>query len=143
LTAVAKKFFSYFLKVAILVLAFAFIYHQYLKKGDNLKQFEIAVNRLSHQHVVVIMSVVVALMFANWLVECLKWQHLTRRLAPISLWKAIEGVFCGLTWAVFTPNRRHVNVFMAYLLWQLAHLDKMLLPTFWVQALCCGFATRF
>jgi hypothetical protein len=105
LTAVAKKLFSYFLKAAILVLAFTFIYHQYLKKGDNLKQFQIAVNRLSHQHVVVIMSVVVFLMFANWLVECLKWQHLTRRLAPISLWKAIEGVFCGLTWAVFTPNR--------------------------------------
>lgn len=105
MTAVAKKFFSYFLKAAILVLAFTFIYHQYLKKGDNLKQFELAVNRLSHQHVIVIMSLVVVLMFANWLVECLKWQHLTRHLAPINLWKAIEGVFCGLTWAVFTPNR--------------------------------------
>ncbi len=88
-----------------MVLAFVFIYHQYLKKGDNLKQFEFAVKRLSHQHVIVIMSVVVFLMFANWLVECLKWKHLTRRLAPLSLWKAIEGVFCGLTWAVFTPNR--------------------------------------
>jgi hypothetical protein len=105
LTAVAKKFLSYFLKAAILVLAFTFIYHQYLKKGDNLKQFQNAVNRLSHEHVIIIMSVVVLLMFANWLVECLKWQHLTRSLAPISLWKAIEGVFCGLTWAVFTPNR--------------------------------------
>jgi hypothetical protein len=105
LTAVAKKLFSYLLKAAILVLAFTFIYHQYLNKGDNLKQFEIAINRLSHQQVTIVMSVVVFLMFANWLVECLKWQHLTQRLAPISLWQAIEGVFCGLTWAVFTPNR--------------------------------------
>jgi hypothetical protein len=105
LTAVAKKLFSYLLKAAILVLAFTFIYHQYVKKGDNLKQFELAINRLSHQQVVIVMSVVVFLMFANWLVECLKWQHLTQRLAPISLWQAIEGVFCGLTWAVFTPNR--------------------------------------
>lgn len=105
MTAIAKKFFSYFLKAAILVLAFIFIYHQYLEKGDNLKQFEIAVSRLSHNHVIIIMSVVVFLMFANWLVECLKWQHLTHKLYPINLWQAIEGVFCGLTWAIFTPNR--------------------------------------
>ncbi|MCC8424624.1 hypothetical protein [Mucilaginibacter sp. UR6-11] len=105
MTAIAKKIFSYFLKAAILVLAFTFIYHQYLTKGDNLKQFELAVNRLSHTQVTVVMSVVVLLMFANWLVECLKWQHLTRKLSPISLWKSIEGVFCGLTWAIFTPNR--------------------------------------
>jgi uncharacterized membrane protein YbhN (UPF0104 family) len=105
LTSVAKKLFSYFFKAALLVLAFAFIYHQYLQKGDNLKQFELAVNRLSHQQVIIIMSGVVLLMFANWLVECLKWQYLTRRLAPITLWQSIEGVFCGLTWAVFTPNR--------------------------------------
>ncbi|WP_246229548.1 hypothetical protein [Mucilaginibacter humi] len=85
-------------------MAFVFIYHQYLTKGDNLKQFQIAVNRLSHQHVIVIMSVVVFLMLANWLVECLKWQHLTRRLAPISLWKAIEGVFCGLTGPYSPPT---------------------------------------
>lgn len=51
------------------------------------------------------MSVVVALMLANWLVECLKWQYLTRKLVKVSLWKCIEGVFCGLTWAIFTPNR--------------------------------------
>jgi hypothetical protein len=105
LTSVAKKFLSYFLKAAILVLAFAFIYHQYLAKGDKLNQFKIAVSKLDHTHVIVIMSAVVLLMFANWLVECLKWQHLTRYLAPVSLWEAIEGVFCGLTWAIFTPNR--------------------------------------
>ena len=28
-----------------------------------------------------------------------------RKLYPISVWLAIESVFCGLTWAVFTPNR--------------------------------------
>jgi hypothetical protein len=44
-------------------------------------------------------------MIVNWVLESLKWWHLTRIIAPMSVWKAIESVFCGLTWAVFTPNR--------------------------------------
>ncbi|MFD2873018.1 hypothetical protein ACFS5N_11100 [Mucilaginibacter ximonensis] len=105
LTSVAKKFFSYLLKAVILVLAFLFIYHQYLVKGNNLKEFQIAIQHLRHQQVIIVMSAVVLLMFANWLVECFKWRYLTQKLVKISLWKCIEGVFCGLTWAIFTPNR--------------------------------------
>jgi len=105
LTTIAKKFFSYLFKGSILVLAFVFIYHQYLIKGDNLKEFEKALNRLSRAEVTIVMASVVILMLANWLTECLKWQHLTSRLVKISLWQSIEGVFCGLTWAIFTPNR--------------------------------------
>jgi hypothetical protein len=44
-------------------------------------------------------------MFANWLLEAAKWKFLVRPIQPISAWKAIESVFCGLTLAVFTPNR--------------------------------------
>jgi len=105
LTAAAKKTLSLLFKATILVLAFTFIYHQYLKKDDNLKQFEQLIANLDHTHVVIIMSAVVLLMLVNWVTESLKWQYLTRKLLPISLWKAIEGVFCGLTWAIFTPNR--------------------------------------
>ena len=105
LTKAAKKFLSILFKAIILVLALTFIYHQYLEKGDNLKQFEISIAHLDHTHVTAIMSAVVALMFANWITETLKWQYLIRKLAPISLWQAIEGVFSGLTWAIFTPNR--------------------------------------
>ncbi|MES2809785.1 MAG: hypothetical protein V4619_14235 [Bacteroidota bacterium] len=105
MTASAKKLFSFLLKAGLLVLAFAFIYRQYIKKGDNLKQFEKALDSLNHNHVIIIMTVVVFLMLANWLVECLKWQFITERFSPITLWRSVEGVFCGLTWAVFTPNR--------------------------------------
>jgi hypothetical protein len=105
LTASAKKFLSVSLKAVMLVLAFWFIYHQYLKNGDNLKQFQASVKNLDHNHVVLIMTIVVLLMFANWIFEAAKWQYLTRQLSPITLWKAIEGVFCGLSFAIFTPNR--------------------------------------
>jgi hypothetical protein len=105
LTYYAKKFLSIFFKATILVLAFAFIYHQYIKKGDNLKQFQNLINHIGHTQVVVVMALVIILMLINWLLESLKWKYLTRNLIPISAWKAIEGVFCGLTWAIFTPNR--------------------------------------
>jgi uncharacterized membrane protein YbhN (UPF0104 family) len=105
LTATAKKVLSYLLKATILVLAFYFIYHKFLKKNSDLKQFEELVTRISRQQVIFTLSAIVLLMLVNWLLESFKWQYLSRRLANISVWEAIEAVFCGLTWAIFTPNR--------------------------------------
>jgi hypothetical protein len=105
LTASAKKIFSYLLKAAILVLAFVFIYHQFLNKNENLKEFQLLISKISNNQVVFTLTVVVLLMMLNWLLESLKWQYLSRRLVTISVWEAIEAVFCGLTWAIFTPNR--------------------------------------
>ncbi|GGB16833.1 hypothetical protein GCM10011500_36020 [Mucilaginibacter rubeus] len=51
------------------------------------------------------MGLVVILMFLNWFLEALKWRYVTKTLINISLWEAVEAVFCGLTWAVTTPNR--------------------------------------
>src|SRR5690606_10774724 len=51
------------------------------------------------------MTVLFILMLLNWFLESLKWKYLVDRVERISLWKSIESVFCGLTWAIFTPNR--------------------------------------
>ena len=51
------------------------------------------------------MTFVVLLMLVNWLLESFKWQYLARALVTLSAWEATEAVFCGLTWAIFTPNR--------------------------------------
>ena len=104
MTAAAKKLFSYLLKAAILVLAFLFIYHR-VNNNANLKQFETLITTISQNKVVVIMSFVILLMVVNWVLESLKWKYLVRELATITTWQAIEAVFCGLTWAIFTPNR--------------------------------------
>jgi uncharacterized membrane protein YbhN (UPF0104 family) len=105
LTRATKKIFSYLFKAAILVLAFVFIYHQYLEKGDNLRRFETLVSHISRNEVIVNMSAVGLLMLVNWLLESFKWQYVTRNIEKISAFAAIEAVFCGLTWAIFTPNR--------------------------------------
>lgn len=105
LTPRAKKISSYLLKLAILLLAFLFIYHRILKNNKNLRQFENLAAHITYEKVIITLALVVLLMIVNWVLESLKWWHLTRILAPMSVWKAIEAVFCGLTWAVFTPNR--------------------------------------
>ncbi|MNJ91478.1 hypothetical protein D3C87_91300 [compost metagenome] len=57
------------------------------------------------QEIILVLGVVFLLMLLNWGLEALKWKRLIARVERISVWRAIESVFCGLTWAVFTPNR--------------------------------------
>lgn len=85
-------------------MAFWFIYHR-INNNKNLAQFEELITHVSRNQVTITMSFVVLLMVVNWVLESLKWKYLTRELSPMTTWGAIEAVFCGLTWAIFTPNR--------------------------------------
>lgn len=105
LTRAAKKIFSLLIKVGVLVLALIYIYHQFIEKGDSLNRFQQLVSHISQQQVILIMAIVVLLMLINWVLESIKWQYLIKRVQKISAWESIEAVFCGLTWAIFTPNR--------------------------------------
>lgn len=99
-----KKISSLALKAVILVLAFVFIYRK-ISNNQNLRQFEKLLHAVSRSQVILILSLVCLLMLVNWFLEAMKWRYLTRVLSPISIYQAVESVFCGLTWAVFTPNR--------------------------------------
>lgn len=104
MTASVKKLLSYSLKAAILVLAFIFIYRR-INDNTNLLRFENLLKGIDRGRAVFIMSCVVLLMFVNWVAEAFKWKYITRELVSITTWQSIEAVFCGLTWAIFTPNR--------------------------------------
>ena len=99
-----KVLFSYFLKFAIVIFAFWFIYDK-LSNNNNLKDFKYILEGIPAAQITVVLTVVVGLMLVNWGLECLKWKRLLRQIEQISLWQAVASVFCGLTWAVFTPNR--------------------------------------
>lgn len=86
-------------------MAFLFIYHRVIVNNNNLHKFNQLAARITYNKVLITMALVVLLMALNWVLEALKWWHLTRVLSPMPVWKAIEAVFCGLTWAIFTPNR--------------------------------------
>jgi uncharacterized membrane protein YbhN (UPF0104 family) len=99
-----KKILSIFFKIAILVLAFSFIYYK-LSDNENISNFRSLISSLSIGRLYFVLSAIVLMMFLNWFLESLKWKYLVERIERISVWKAVESVFCGLTWAVFTPNR--------------------------------------
>ena len=99
-----KKIFSISIKIAIVVFAFWFIYVKLIANND-LKKFISLLNAMPKSQIWTILSIVIALMLINWGLEAVKWKRLIKQVEPISIWLAIESVFCGLTWAVFTPNR--------------------------------------
>ncbi len=99
-----KKTFSIIFKIAILALAFGFIF-QKLSHNQNIANFQSLTKSLSTANVWIVLITLFLLMFLNWFLEALKWRFLVKPIEKISTWKAIESVFCGLTWAVFTPNR--------------------------------------
>ncbi|MDP3469527.1 MAG: hypothetical protein Q8S11_14395 [Daejeonella sp.] len=99
-----KKIISICIKVAILGLASWYIYNR-LSNNSGLSDFRMLLKKLDPESVWIVMSSIFLLMLLNWFLEALKWKFLVQKIELISTWKAVESVFCGLTWAVFTPNR--------------------------------------
>lgn len=99
-----RSIFSSILKVAIVAFASWFIYNK-LSTNNNLKNFREILSPIPQLQIIGVISVVVMLMLVNWGLEAVKWKRLVRKVEQITLWRAVESVFCGLTWAVFTPNR--------------------------------------
>lgn len=104
LTKAHKKYFNYGIKLTIVGLAFWFIYSK-VTNQKNLLEFKYLINNLDESRMYWTITIVVLLMFLNWFFEVFKWQYLIKELEKISIWRAIKSVFCGLTWAIFTPNR--------------------------------------
>lgn len=87
-----------------MILATVFIVHK-LNDNANLNDFNTLIGRLSDTQVYSTMALLLLLMLLNWFLESLKWKYLVKSIERIGTWKAVESVFCGLTWAIFTPNR--------------------------------------
>jgi hypothetical protein len=104
LNSSTKKILSICIKITILGLASWYIYNR-LSNNSSISNFRMLLNELDPGSVWIVMSSLFLLMFLNWFIEALKWKFLVQKIEVISTWKAVESVFCGLTWAVFTPNR--------------------------------------
>jgi len=104
LTGRQKKILSFFIKAAIVVIAFWFIYRKFVA-NENLHNFKTLLKDIPHSEIMLVVGTVLAMMLVNWFLEAAKWKRLIRDVEKISFYRAIESVFCGLTLAVFTPNR--------------------------------------
>ncbi|MGX5688787.1 lysylphosphatidylglycerol synthase domain-containing protein [Arcticibacter tournemirensis] len=100
----SKKVVSILVKVAVFVLATVFIIYK-LNNNTNLHNFNMLIGNLTAEKVYFTLGGIFLLMLLNWFLEALKWKYLVRQIEKISVAKAVESVFCGLTWAIFTPNR--------------------------------------
>ncbi|MFN0257409.1 lysylphosphatidylglycerol synthase domain-containing protein [Pedobacter ureilyticus] len=104
MTSKYKKVLATFIKIAVVAFAFWFIYRK-LTSHNDLMEFVKLLASIPIQQIWLVLGTVFLLMLFNWGLEAVKWKELIARVEQISLWRAVESVFCGLTWAVFTPNR--------------------------------------
>lgn len=104
MTSKQKKYLNLFIKIAIVSLALFFVFKK-VNNQKNLREFELLMDSLSSGTLVWLLITIVGMMFLNWGLEVVKWKYLSKRIESISWWTAVQSVFCGLTWAIFTPNR--------------------------------------
>ncbi|WP_293930410.1 hypothetical protein [Sphingobacterium sp. UBA6645] len=104
LTKTQRKYLNLLIKFIIVALAMWFVVSK-VNNQKNLAEFKNLIETIDPITIRVVLGLVFLLMLLNWLLEVVKWRFLSRRLEYLGMWKAIRSVFCGLTWAIFTPNR--------------------------------------
>jgi hypothetical protein len=104
LTKSHKKIISLIIKVLIVAVTFWLVHAKLIANGD-LKDFIKLISNIPKTKIFIVLGIVFLMMLVNWLLEAAKWKMLIKKIEPLTLWRATESVFCGLTWAIFTPNR--------------------------------------
>lgn len=92
-------------KICLALTAVWFIYLKvthHESSGDYINQLLAA---LSGSEALLLFSVVFVLMLLNWLIEAVKWRYMIKKIEEVSVGRAMEAVFSGLTISFFTPNR--------------------------------------
>jgi len=98
------KIAGFTIKIAIIILAFGFIFKEVFFKKDIHDIYNFFVRLLNTKNAFTFL-LIFAMMFLNWGVESVKWRYLIRSLEKISLRKSLIAVVAGITISSFTPNR--------------------------------------
>lgn len=99
------KLIALLIKLAIIVVAFWFIYKQIFIKEENVGIRKGLSGFITLSVDYRLLSVAMLLMPLNWSLEALKWKILVQRLEKVSFLKSLKAIFSGVTVSVFTPNR--------------------------------------
>lgn len=98
-----RKTIEFSIKLVILLLLFASLYWQIVRKDDIGLVFSGIISALDKN--IYLIMLVLGLMFANWGLEAAKWWLLINRAEQIGYFRAVLAVFSGATLTLFTPNR--------------------------------------
>ena len=96
MTSKYRYYLGWFIKLGIVILTAAFLYSK-LNDNKSINDFQHTIRQFDHFTVAVILFGVAMLMAANWLSEAYKWKIMISYVEPISFWRAVQAVICGLS----------------------------------------------
>ncbi|MCB0396024.1 MAG: flippase-like domain-containing protein [Flavobacteriales bacterium] len=99
-----RKAAAWLIKIAIVCLAFYYIYRQVFLKHD-LDELTQAAEHSVGKHEWPYLITVLLMMLLNWGIEAVKWRYLVKKVETISFKRAVSAIFSGVTVSVFTPNK--------------------------------------
>lgn len=102
---IAYKAVNLFIKSAVVIAVFGFIYKQVFYKEDLESIQRLLNNMMSRPGDFLLLFLIVLLMFINWGLEAIKWKILIRKIEKISFLRSLKAIFSGVSISVFTPNR--------------------------------------
>lgn len=100
-----KNYLILILKIAIVCISLWVIYRQVIVKdsfSQSLNEYRVLLNERPTWF---ILSVLMVMMFFNWMTEAFKWQLLMSKIQKVSLGVSLRAIYSGITVSFFTPNR--------------------------------------
>ncbi len=98
-----QRVVEFSIKLVILLLLFASLYWQIVRKDDVGKVFDDILTMIGRNRNLILL--VFSMMFVNWGIEAWKWWLLINRAEPLSYFRSYLAIFSGATLTLFTPNR--------------------------------------
>ncbi len=99
----AIKKYIFLTKLAVISLAFIFIYKQIYHHQESFSNQ--LIQALAKANNVNNLIICLVLVFINWGLEAFKWQMMIAKVEQISFVNAFKAVLSGVTTSIFTPNR--------------------------------------
>ena len=99
-----KKLLNHVIKILIASLLAWAIYKQVFAKNNAAALWQNLVEHFEYPNLLWLLLVFL-LMPVNVAFETLKWKELTKQFLEIGFFQTLKAVLCGITIAIFTPNR--------------------------------------
>ncbi len=96
------KYVSRAIKFLIVLLSFAFIYHQIVGEWEDKNISDLNPYKYFERSTG-LFFIILTLVFFNWGFEALKWKFLVSKVEKVSFWQSYKGVLSGVTISIFAP----------------------------------------
>lgn len=100
-----RKTYNLVIKVFIVVMTFTFLYNQIFQSKKLQSIIDFFPEILNAKGFALSITVIVLLLFVNYLLESIKWQFFIGKLERVSLINALKAVLTGVSISMFMPNR--------------------------------------